>query len=383
MTQYFVFWKGARSGPFSLAQLKEMVRSGEVGPMHAVMDGNDPVSIDTIIAEVEDEQKSPTARPTATSVVSSKGKTFNLPTFDSEPISAPIRPAMPKPAPAPSQAPVSRPEPTVFSSSTSGLASPQKAPLASPQPAPTVPAPPPGRVTYPASLPSFQVAQNGNVLGVFTIADIRREIQAGSMSLSDHFWDSDAHAWRTLLHRGEFASLAGAANPAPRPPGHSFSHSPETDRAIHNRPALATISSRFVAAVLDIFLFLISLIPFLFTAEAFGGSNFNTDNLAMAAFWLLGVPVVLWFIQIYYLCNQGQSLGKMMMGIRISRVQDDANPGFASVIIVRSIVPSILTGIPVLGWFFWITDLLFIFRDDRRCIHDLLAGTHVVRAGPS
>jgi uncharacterized RDD family membrane protein YckC len=35
--------------------------------------------------------------------------------------------------------------------------------------------------------------------------------------------------------------------------------------------------------------------------------------------------------------------------------------------------------IPVIGGFLPLVDVLFIFRHDRRCIHDLLAGTNVVK----
>jgi hypothetical protein len=39
----------------------------------------------------------------------------------------------------------------------------------------------------------------------------------------------------------------------------------------------------------------------------------------------------------------------------------------------------VLRLVPILGAIFWITDSLFIFRADRRCLHDLMAGTKVVR----
>ncbi|MBD3392455.1 MAG: hypothetical protein GF418_10265 [Chitinivibrionales bacterium] len=40
-----------------------------------------------------------------------------------------------------------------------------------------------------------------------------------------------------------------------------------------------------------------------------------------------------------------------------------------------------LQGIPILGSLFALINVLFVFREDHRCIHDLIAGTKVVSAG--
>ena len=34
--------------------------------------------------------------------------------------------------------------------------------------------------------------------------------------------------------------------------------------------------------------------------------------------------------------------------------------------------------IPVIGSFLGLLDVLFIFRQDRRCLHDMVAGTEVI-----
>jgi uncharacterized RDD family membrane protein YckC len=38
--------------------------------------------------------------------------------------------------------------------------------------------------------------------------------------------------------------------------------------------------------------------------------------------------------------------------------------------------------IPIFGLFFVLADTLMIFRADRRCLHDLMAGTRVVKVRP-
>ena len=42
-------------------------------------------------------------------------------------------------------------------------------------------------------------------------------------------------------------------------------------------------------------------------------------------------------------------------------------------------VPKVMGAVPYLGMIFHLVDSLFIFREDRRCLHDRIAGTRVVR----
>ena len=53
----------------------------------------------------------------------------------------------------------------------------------------------------------------------------------------------------------------------------------------------------------------------------------------------------------------------------------DLAAGLANVLL-RVVVNGLLGFIPLYG----VVDILFIFREDRRCIHDLIAGTVVVNA---
>lgn len=85
-------------------------------------------------------------------------------------------------------------------------------------------------------------------------------------------------------------------------------------------------------------------------------------------------------VQIYTLTTRGQTVGKRMLGIKIVMVEDESLPGFFKMQVMRGFLPSLMASIPYLGWVFWILDCCFIFRDDRRCIHDLIAGTKVVVA---
>ena len=47
---------------------------------------------------------------------------------------------------------------------------------------------------------------------------------------------------------------------------------------------------------------------------------------------------------------------------------------------MRGFLPGLIGAIPLVGTVFSLVNICFIFREDRRCIHDLMAGTHVVEA---
>ena len=84
--------------------------------------------------------------------------------------------------------------------------------------------------------------------------------------------------------------------------------------------------------------------------------------------------------QIFLLCSKGQTIGKRLLGIRIARLDDGTNPGFLGAVLLRGFVPGMISAVPLVGALFSLVDVLCIFREDRRCVHDLLAGTRVVTA---
>jgi uncharacterized RDD family membrane protein YckC len=98
------------------------------------------------------------------------------------------------------------------------------------------------------------------------------------------------------------------------------------------------------------------------------------ENIGKSAPFL----VILVVVQAVLLTLRGQSVGKLLLGIRIVRFSTEAPADFLHVYILRSLVPFLIGRIPLLNFFFWITDICFIFREDQRCLHDLMADTKVV-----
>ena len=81
----------------------------------------------------------------------------------------------------------------------------------------------------------------------------------------------------------------------------------------------------------------------------------------------------------YLLIRDGQSIGKKVIGMRIVDLKGDIPP-VKNIILLRHVVVMLLTHIPVAGGLISLADILFIFRSDKRCLHDHLAGTRVVKA---
>jgi len=88
---------------------------------------------------------------------------------------------------------------------------------------------------------------------------------------------------------------------------------------------------------------------------------------------------------LYFLTVAGQTIGKRLAGLRIVSKETEENGGFVVNVLRRGVVPGLayvaLTIVhPILGGLFVWTDILFIFRSDRRCVHDHIAGTLVVQS---
>ena len=91
------------------------------------------------------------------------------------------------------------------------------------------------------------------------------------------------------------------------------------------------------------------------------------------AFIIIAILIVFLY-QMVLLIKDGQTLGEKALTIRIVKMDTGENGGFVANVLLRFIVNGLLWIIPLYG----LVDILFIFRGDRRCIHDMIAGTQVV-----
>ena len=146
---------------------------------------------------------------------------------------------------------------------------------------------------------------------------------------------------------------------------------------------------RLAAYIIDSLIAFLSMIPLgsqFFTAvnDFSAGSidSINSLTLENTNNFTLGIFLIIlqFIIQGYLITTRGQSIGKIVMSLRIVNSIDGTNPGFIKAFLVRFILTQIITSIPYLGYIYFFADPLFIFRSDRRCIHDLMANTIVVES---
>lgn len=103
-----------------------------------------------------------------------------------------------------------------------------------------------------------------------------------------------------------------------------------------------------------------------------------------------GMGIVFWVVAgLYFLfllivnlrliAREGQSLGKKWANVRVVRT-DGSRASLGRLVGLRYIVNSMIGSIPIIGPVYALVDIGFIFREDRRTIHDMIADTKVVEA---
>lgn len=114
-----------------------------------------------------------------------------------------------------------------------------------------------------------------------------------------------------------------------------------------------------------------SIVPNPTTGAGAGFASMATSMVVSIVLFLL--------LQGYLLVTTGQSIGKKLVGLRIVRTSGErVDPG--RLIGLRYVLIWVIATIPFIGWIFALADVLMIFRDSRKCLHDNIADTIVIKA---
>lgn len=138
-------------------------------------------------------------------------------------------------------------------------------------------------------------------------------------------------------------------------------------------PILAERGDRFVANLVDNFILALPILGAgilgAILASNGGSAGFAVLLGALGTLGVLGYQITL--------AQHGQSIGKRMRNIRVVRT-DGSPASLGRILLLRNFIPA------VIGSFcgiFGLIDVLMIFGDERRCIHDMLADTKVIQGG--
>ncbi|SMC22152.1 Uncharacterized membrane protein YckC, RDD family [Andreprevotia lacus DSM 23236] len=143
---------------------------------------------------------------------------------------------------------------------------------------------------------------------------------------------------------------------------------------------LATLGQRFGASFIDGLIAIVLAVPFwamtgFFEVLSHGGQVdyfFAVKGMAwgLASFLL---------VHTYFLHKNGQTIGKKLLKIAIVTT-DGAKPSLLTLLVKRYLPVFLIRLVPFVGNLLGLVDVCFIFREDRRCLHDLIAGTKVIKS---
>lgn len=239
------------------------------------------------------------------------------------------------------------------------------------------------------------IGGDGREYGPVPSDQVKRWLAEGRANLSTRAKRVGEETWGTL---GDFAEFTGGGTPppmiappvAPAAPAYQAPYATQSATAPQSDLELANRWVRLGAQIVDNIFCMLLLLPGLIWMVIGIVSQQATDPnqidwvplVGSVGLMGLGVLIVLG-IQIWQLTTRGQTVGKRLLGIRIVKYTDDSAPGFVGAFVMRALIPGFIGAIPWVGGLFSLVDICFIFREDRRCIHDLIAGTKVVTGQPT
>lgn len=143
---------------------------------------------------------------------------------------------------------------------------------------------------------------------------------------------------------------------------------------------------RLVAALIDGVIAMVLIVPLMFMGgfweaafEAGRSGGFGLMPLGTTVMWAVIGFVLFVLIQGYPLQMTGQTWGKKLLSLKIVDLQGN-KPSLADLLLKRYLPTHVIGQVPCVGLIYVLVDSLMIFRADQRCLHDLIAGTRVVKA---
>lgn len=260
------------------------------------------------------------------------------------------------------------------------------------------------------------LARNNQQAGPYSLDQLNAMLASGEVQLTDLMWHEGMENWQQvgqMTRQQLFYSPTSGQKPTSvnlKKP--TESHQPSWIRKrqateyhefdisqTQKQLDLATIPSRILAQFINFGLFILAVMPIYIHiynspklmqfVEMMKSNQLNNQQMIevlssipshiiiLSDLLVLGLLIS----QLLLLVRRGQSIGKMIMGIRILDINSNAIPTITNLILLRTILPMVIFSFKFLGQFFLALDVITMILDKKRqSLHDKIAKTYVVRA---
>ncbi len=253
----------------------------------------------------------------------------------------------------------------------------------------------------------YHLARGEEQLGTFNDLDVSAGLREGRFKPTDLCWADGMAEWKTLGSHLQELNMENDVAPLAEPPAIAALRAEvRQDQILRLEPA--SRGQRFAAKLIDL---LMLIVPFVvYYTIVFDPAvqeelrPLQKDPVPMAevmkviqrrieAIQASGnvIPDIMGMIMnmvvltnVILLSIRGQTIGKMCLGIQVVRCPRGDRAGFVKAVMLRSMLVGILIlgsiiYFGLMGMVLLVANALMIFRQDRRCMHDLVADTMVTR----
>lgn len=239
----------------------------------------------------------------------------------------------------------------------------------------------------------YHLARGEEQLGTFNDLDVSAGMREGRFLATDLCWAEGMPEWQALgTHMRDVSGTTDI------PAITALREEVRQDQV--QTKVLASLGQRFGAKMID---WLLLLLPVYVLLIAIMDATFEAKILALredptammetlkmqitqaleagnqTVFAMYGVISALMIANVVLLTLRGQSIGKLMIGIQIVRALDGSRAGFVKTVMLRWFLFAVVSSIQFIGMPLMLGDILLVFRTDRRCLHDLVADTMVIK----
>lgn len=202
---------------------------------------------------------------------------------------------------------------------------------------------------------------SGQRLGPYSLEEVNRQLASGSLNPSAQAWHEDAPGWKPLFSIAGVI-LPGAASSSLRPVGIATPTPPES-------PGYAGFWIRAVALIVDSLILTIPIGGLWFMLLP-NPNDPSSGNLLLAA--VAAAALTIFYFAGLWSSPMQATLGQKICGLRVLRETDDGRISF-----LRAV--GRLFGMALSTLSLGVGYIMAAFTERKRALHDMLAGTCVVK----